>query len=194
MTLEKTDRRIRLTKQMIQQSLVSLMKEAPISRISVKELCQRAGINRSTFYAHYKDAYDLLSQIQREIVRALSEHISGSAFVEQSTVTTQALVQILSYAKDNAELFAVLLSEHGDFAFQRDIMRLAQEKTLQTLQHMQQLAPGVSEYLQYFVVNGALSVIRKWLAGGMRETVPEMAELCSTLLYKGLSGFIHAAD
>jgi hypothetical protein len=68
-------------------------------------------------------------------------------------------------------------------------MLLAQDKNIQTLRHMKHLESSISEYLQYFVVNGALSVIHKWLADGMKESVSEMAELCSTLLFKGLSGF-----
>ncbi|MDR0490595.1 MAG: TetR family transcriptional regulator C-terminal domain-containing protein, partial [Oscillospiraceae bacterium] len=143
----------------------------------------------STFYAHYKDVYDLLDQIQKEIIGELSAHISGGAFEEQNTATVKALEQILSFAKANAELFGVLLSENGDYVFQREIMQLAQVKTIQTLRRMQQLEPNISEYLQYFVVNGALGMIQKWLAGGMKEPVPEMAELCSMLLFEGLSGF-----
>ena len=185
----KTDYRVRLTKQIIRETLVPLMKEYPVSRISIKMLCERAGINRSTFYAHYTDVYDLLKQIQQEIIDELSSHISESAFAEQNNLTSQALEQIFSYAQANSELFEVLLSENGDFAFQREIMRLSQYKTIEALQYMKQLGQNVSEYLQYFVVNGALSVIQKWLANGMKESAAEMAEFCSTLLYKGLSGF-----
>ena len=185
----KNDLRVRLTKQIIRDSLVPLMKKYPVSRISIKMLCESAGINRSTFYAHYADVYDLLYQIQQEIISELSAHISGNAFAEQNKLTVEALEEILSYAKSNAELFEVLLSEHGDFAFQREIMLLTQQKTVEELQNMKHLDPGVSEYLQLFVVNGALNVIQKWLSNGMRESVSDMAELCSTLLYKGLSGF-----
>ena len=49
---KKIDYRVRLTKQIIRQNLVPLMKEYHISRISIKMLCERAEINRSTFYAH----------------------------------------------------------------------------------------------------------------------------------------------
>ncbi len=187
--MKNSDHRIRLTKQIIRESLVTLMKEHPIPRISVKMLCERAGIHRSTFYAHYADVYDLLAQIQREVIHEVSAHISNSAFSEHTKLTVQALEQILLYAKNNAALFEVLLGENGDLAFQREVMLLAQQKIVHDLQHMKHLEPNVSEYLQYFVVNGALSVIHRWLAGGAKESVAEMAEFCSTLLYKGLSGF-----
>ena len=186
---KKVDYRIRITKQTIRENLVPLMKEYHISRISIKMLCERAGINRSTFYAHYKDVYDLLDQIQKEIIEEVSAHISDNAFVEQNKATVMALEQILDFAKSNAGLFSVLLSENGDFVFQREIMRLAYQKTIYTLRNKEKIAPYVPDYIQYYVVNGALGMIQKWLADGMREPVAEMAELCALLLFKGLSGF-----
>ena len=47
----------------IRQAFTKLLREKPIQRIAVKELCQEAGVNRSTFYAHYQDIYDLLTKI-----------------------------------------------------------------------------------------------------------------------------------
>ncbi|MDR0292529.1 MAG: TetR/AcrR family transcriptional regulator [Oscillospiraceae bacterium] len=189
MEKRKTDHRVRLTKQIIRESLVPLMKKYPVSRISVKMLCENAGINRSTFYTHYAGVYDLLYQIQRECINELSVIISDDAFSEQTKRTVQALEQILSYAKANSELFEVLLSENGDFAFQREIMLLAQQKIIHEIQSMKNIDPGILEYLQFFIVNGVLSVVQKWLSTGMKEPVPEMAAFCSTLLYNGLSGF-----
>jgi AcrR family transcriptional regulator len=76
----ETNRRVRLTKQIIKESLIELMREYPISKISVKMLCEAADINRSTFYAHYTDTNDLLRHIQQEVISEVSEHVSQSAF------------------------------------------------------------------------------------------------------------------
>ena len=56
----KMDRKTRYTRMVLQDSLIELMKEKPISKITIKELCEKADINRTTFYAHYTDQYDLL--------------------------------------------------------------------------------------------------------------------------------------
>ncbi|MEZ4357733.1 MAG: TetR/AcrR family transcriptional regulator C-terminal domain-containing protein [Eubacteriales bacterium] len=189
MKTEKTDRRVKLTKQLIKESLVELMQEQPISRISVKMLCEAADINRSTFYAHYTDTYDLLRQIQCDVISEISEYISQSAFSEQSQLTVQAMSHILEYAKENSKLLKVLLSENGDFNFQKDIMLLAQQKTINELKTMENLDKRISEYLQLFTITGALSVMEKWLKDGMQESTQEMAQMCSTLLYNGLSGY-----
>ena len=51
----------------IRQALLTLLKEKPLQNITVRELCQAAGINRGTFYTHYRDIYDLMEQIEEEL-------------------------------------------------------------------------------------------------------------------------------
>lgn len=60
----KSDRRVRYTRMVLKQALLSLMLERPITRITVTEICERAEVNRATFYAHYADPYDLLARIE----------------------------------------------------------------------------------------------------------------------------------
>ena len=48
----KNDHRVTVTKKMITESFLELIKEKPLAAITVKELCEKAHINRATFYAH----------------------------------------------------------------------------------------------------------------------------------------------
>ena len=61
-----SDRRIRYTKQVIKDSLFALMQHTPVEKITVKELCAAADINRATFYAHYETMIALLEEIELE--------------------------------------------------------------------------------------------------------------------------------
>ena len=69
--MASSDRRIRYTKQTIRDSLFELMKETPVEKITVKELCAAADINRATFYAHYDTLTTLLEEIEVEKSREL---------------------------------------------------------------------------------------------------------------------------
>lgn len=53
------DHRIKITQMLIRKAFTELLAEKPLQSISIKELCDHAGIHRSTFYTHYKDIYDL---------------------------------------------------------------------------------------------------------------------------------------
>ena len=62
------DIRIRKTKQSIYNAFIDLRSKMPLEKITVKDLCSQAQINKSTFYVYYKDIYDLSDQIENEIV------------------------------------------------------------------------------------------------------------------------------
>ncbi|MEG1366357.1 MAG: TetR/AcrR family transcriptional regulator, partial [Oscillospiraceae bacterium] len=67
-----TDRRVRKTKAALRGALVKLMEKKSIQEISVKELCEKCDINRSTFYLHYTDVYNLLQMIEKEMLLELN--------------------------------------------------------------------------------------------------------------------------
>ncbi|ADY55521.1 transcriptional regulator, TetR family [Syntrophobotulus glycolicus DSM 8271] len=189
MKTEKTDRRVKYTRMLLKNSLMELMRERPISKISVKLLCETADINRSTFYAHYTDQYDLLKQLEQEVIAEVKKHIAKDAFAKPTAQTMQLMNQILDYIAQNADLFKILLSEYGDSTFHKEIMLLAQQKIITDIHNNLVLDSRTSEYLQYFAVTGALSIIQKWLQDGMREPTPKMSELIARLLYKGVLDF-----
>ena len=51
--------RIKYTKMFLKNAILELLKEKPLNKITIQELCDKAEVNRSTFYAHYLDIYDL---------------------------------------------------------------------------------------------------------------------------------------
>ena len=61
---EKIDRRVRRTKQQLRSALTTLLLEKDFSDITVREISERADVNRGTFYSHYRDAFDLLTSVE----------------------------------------------------------------------------------------------------------------------------------
>ncbi|MDF2891174.1 MAG: transcriptional regulator, TetR family, partial [Clostridia bacterium] len=141
MKIEKVDRRVKYTKMFLKESLVELMRKHPISKISVKMLCEAADINRSTFYAHYTDQYDLLKQLELEVIAELEKHITKEAFSKRTAQTVLSMNLILDYISENADIFKILLSENGNSTFQKEIMLLAQEKIISDILNN----PGIDE-------------------------------------------------
>ena len=68
------DIRIEKTKQSIINAFIEIRSRKEVERITVKELCEKARINKSTFYAHYKDIYDLSDQLETELVDSIMEN------------------------------------------------------------------------------------------------------------------------
>lgn len=76
------NRRILITKQLLCESFISLLKQKPIDKISVTELCQAANVNRGSFYAHYADVYDLLDQIESIVYERLCDAVRNCNYTK----------------------------------------------------------------------------------------------------------------
>ena len=64
----KTDARVIYTKRVLREALFDSLKTKSINHVRVKEICDKAGLNRATFYKHYRDCYDMIEQLQKELL------------------------------------------------------------------------------------------------------------------------------
>ena len=88
--MEKLDARKRYTQMILKQSFLKLLKEKPVNKITVKELCELSQINRATFYTHYSDCFALLESIEDELI---DEFEKSLRYVNSFDVT--ALIEAL---------------------------------------------------------------------------------------------------
>ena len=185
MEKKKIDQRVRLTQHLLKNALVQLMQEQHISKISIRAICEFAGINRSTFYVHYTDQYDLLKKVEQEVLDNLNKYLGKQDLSDERPISIQVLIKVLDYVKENVELFKALLSENCDFAFQKDLVELAQ---IISSQQNQLFDLRSQEYIKIFGFTGTISMLQKWLNDGANESPAQMAEFIIQIVYYGISG------
>ena len=190
MKSDKTDRRIKYTKMVLKQGLVNLLKIKPISKITVKEICEESDINRATFYTHYTDQFDLLKQIEKELVVDINNYLDNYSFNDNVSEAHQMLCQIFEYIIENNELCSVLLGDNGDQAFLMDIMLIVQRQCMLEWTTKRTIKKVDAEYIYSFITIGSIGLIQKWLRDGMKKSSNEMAEFLTKLVNQGLSGFL----
>ena len=123
------DVRVKLTKKMIFEAFLSILKNKPIAKITVKEICTAADINRTTFYKYYKDTYDLLEQIEDELIDNLQanlEHVDKSSLSDIFTI-------ILTDISEKRELYVTLFSESQGKVFRERLFSLCYEDNKKVL-------------------------------------------------------------
>jgi AcrR family transcriptional regulator len=178
----KPDRKTRYTRKVLADSLIELMKEKSFAKITTKELCERADINRTTFYAHYRDKYDLLQQIEEETL-AYFEDMLDRYDSRRSRREIQEMVEgMLNFIADNSSSLHILLSENGDLDFQKKVLRRFMQKDLVTKYFSERaVEEEMHEYWYAFIVNGAIGLIQHWLKNNMSIPIPEMAKILTGL-------------
>jgi AcrR family transcriptional regulator len=185
---DKTNRKVRYTKRVLKESLIKPMKQKPITRITITELCEEADINRATFYAHYTDQYDLLKQIEQELVDDINQYLEDYKFNEYGLESMQRMEQIFEYIRENSEVCSVLISDSGDKEFLKEVLLIVQQQCIAEWTS-KNVNKDVAEYLYAYATSGSIGIIQKWLQEGMTRSTREMAEIITKLTDQGLSAF-----
>lgn len=181
-----TDARVRYTKMVIKDRFAALLEKKPLNKITVKELCESAEINRATFYRYYRDPYDLMENLEREFLGELLDAIREPG----RRSFRETLVRILREIEKNGGLYRVLFSENGDPHFPNRIFDLCyQNSSVDVAETFQSLSPSQRKWLYYFTAMGCGGVLEQWMRGGMAEPAEEVAEFAAALLENGLGAF-----
>ncbi|MEY8291731.1 TetR/AcrR family transcriptional regulator [Carnobacteriaceae bacterium 52-44] len=178
---KKMDRRVKYTLNALKNAMIELLQESHISKISVVSLCQIADVNRSTFYTHFQDQYDLLQYITEEALSDIQSHLQDLNRGSDAHHSVQALNQILDYVKENADVFKALLSDNCDPDIQHKVMSMTE---IISPSDYKELDERTKNYHVLFQLNGCISILHKWLDDGTPETTEEMSTLILKLIGK----------
>lgn len=113
----KVDRRIVRTRQLLRGALLTLIRERGFDALTVQDIADRATLNRATFYLHYADKYDLLTQIVRETldeVAALRPPLNPQNPDQADPERLQQFfIGLFTHVMANAEFYRVMISPGG---------------------------------------------------------------------------------
>jgi AcrR family transcriptional regulator len=193
------DRRAIRTKKMIRNALSALIEEKGFGNISITDITTRADINRGTFYLHYIDKFDLLEQIENELLQELQQHIKNTRLTDKVTIEFTDNVESVSkpipymkkvfeYVKENSVLIKAILGPNGDPKFQNKIKELIhtnifEKNLIKAFNKENMLVP--EEYFISYLLSAHIGVLQKWLESGMEKTPEEMALILAKMSFLG---------
>lgn len=180
------DARVRYTKMIIQVNFISKKKKKPLNKITVKEICTLAEINRATFYKYYADAYDLMEKIEDEMLLELQETMQTSIHDGVS----KTLTRILEKMKEDYSVYAALFSNNGDTNFPMKIFRMCYGKFEG---YIHKKYPNLSEaqraWIYVYTAQGSSGILNCWISDGLKETPADVAKFIEQLISNTLNNF-----
>ncbi|MDO4296479.1 MAG: TetR/AcrR family transcriptional regulator [bacterium] len=185
---EKTlDRRVRKTRALYRSCLAKLLKEKKIQEISVREISELADLNRGTFYLHYRDVFDLLDQIETELLDDLNETLLKYSPEELKEKPSLVFQEVYTLVLENQDILEILMGDNGDLKFITRLKEIVKKKCLDDWMTLFSCKSAqYSEAYYYYMISGCIGLAEYWMQTGMKESPAELAELSEKILLDGI--------
>jgi AcrR family transcriptional regulator len=183
---QKADRRSQRTYRLVSSALAELLSEKPYEEILVQDILDRAGIGRTTFYAHYFDKEDVLESMTEQILSMFMDQIANST-TSQRVVPSLELFEHI-YQSPNQHFRALMRGRAGEplwEAIQTALSRTI-EPTLSTL-YAERNSPSVPvTVVSQYLAGAFLTLLKWWVAAGMPYPPEQMESIFQQLALPGV--------
>lgn len=143
-----------VTKRALAASLKALMNEMSFSKITVSDICNRCGMNRKSFYYHFKDKYDLVNWVyDTEFIAVVEQKSDMSAW--------QFFVEMCRYLDSERRFYCHALKITGQNSFSEHFVELMQPVITERLREI--FGANVSKYYAQFFSDAFTVAIKRWL-------------------------------
>lgn len=187
------DRRITRSKRALRGALIALIEERGLDAITVNDLCERADLNRGTFYNHFHDKENLLTALENEVlaeVALLQARMQSVTLGDMLTFRVAGrpvpvLVDLFEYLRGESDFLRAVLGSGGDVRFGPRLREAVCENLVQNILHEKYRTnptPFVCYYVAFYA-SAYLGIIARWVENGCPETPEEMARIAMRLLF-----------
>ena len=187
------DPRIARSRAALREAFIALVEERGIDGFSVGDLCTSAGLNRGTFYNHFRDKESLLASFEDEVIEGLGGVLAKFQNVKLREIAACSLahrplpmlVELYDYLREEGPFLHAMLGPGGDARFGMRLREAVCGRFVKSLLH-ERYQNDPSAFTRYYIsfYSGAyLGVISEWIDSGMTETSEEMALISMRLLF-----------
>ena len=187
------DRRITRSKSALRQALIALLEERGFDSITVNDLCDRADLNRGTFYNHFRDKENLLAVLEDEVmadIAALQERMQRISLADMLAYRVAGtplplLVDLFDYLREQSDFLHAVLGPGGDARFAPRLREAVCENLVQNILH-EKYRTNPTAFVDYYVAfyaSAYLGIITRWIERGTLETSEDMARIAMRLFF-----------
>lgn len=179
------------TRAAIRETFIASVRESGFGKVTVRQIVEKAGINRGTFYLHFSDKYDLMEQIQNELLDGFRQVLIvaidfGETYrhhLEKKPYPQFAA--IFAYFASHAELFELLSGKKGEAGFPAKLKKTVIRSFHRKLDNSRifERHPSVPpDYFTAYTASLLLGITEAWLERGQNESAEELALIYNELM------------
>ena len=186
----KEDRRVKRTKTAIKHSLLSLLSTKSIDKITIKELADMANCDRKTIYNYYDSVYEILDDIELELVARVEESIEliDAAKHLENNEPTEMFEELAKIIIANSELMTYMVKLGKKSRLNDKIINLIKGKIVNLLRA--NITTDVNyEELATFITAGYISVFEDWLTNNKTDDLIQITKRLGIVMISGLKKY-----
>ena len=175
------------------KALLSLLEKKPFEYITISEICQKAEINRSTFYLHYENTSDLLKETTTYVLdnftsyfpvdaESMTAKFANCELEELKFVNEKYLHPYLLFIKENQRVFEAILSQPTAFESKRIFQRLF-DNIFRPILDRFNYPKDEQNFVMLFYLNGITAIITEWLKEGCQKSIEDIAAIIYYCVY-----------
>ena len=184
---KKDDLRVIKTRKLIYQTLLELMKEKTFEEIKVSDICSKAMINRSTFYAHYEDKYELLvdflSNLKEEFAHELNESCKENLSIREYYIRLISL--FLDHIDSKRDVYTAIMVNNRSSIMMDILLSVVNDDILNRFKKTDINLKVPTEVISKFYLGGVINIGMEWLSNSSKytkEIVDELLEIAKNNL------------
>ncbi len=187
---KKTDRRVIKTKRAIRNAFAELLAQKEIDEITVKDIADTADINRKTFYHYYRGVYQVVDEIENEVVNAFDEAIRDFDFKRDMEHPRALFEKLTAIVSRDLEFYGHLLSMNRNWRLVTKIALRLKTRITQSLAGKTGLDDDTLEIVASYSLSGMFAVYQSWFTSGRRQSMEELSEVIGRIWFSGMSGMM----
>ena len=169
------------------EALITLLEKKDFEYITIKEICDTAGVNRSTFYLHYENTFDLLQETTRYILdkhfayfssdtKEISEHFANCELKNLLFITAEYLTPYLTFIKDNQRIFKVSIKQFNSLRMDKVYGKMFEHIFNPILERFH-IPQKERSYIMKFYLTGIYSVVIEWVDNNCSEDIKTVVRI-----------------
>ena len=176
----KNNRLNRETDEKIIRAVYAMMtrEHRPIGKITVREICERTGIHRSTFYAHYRDVFDLVEKVEKSMSRQLTETFFRK--LDEKAPARDCFAEIFAFIREHRDFYLYYLTESRQYGVLQLAWETVRDRAAAVSVGPEKFGAQTTEEMEYhgvFFLVGMTAVVRMWLQKGCPEEPEALYDL-----------------
>ena len=185
------DRRVIKTKKAIKSAFAQLLAEKDINDITVSDIADRADINRKTFYNYYAGVYEVVDEIENEIVSRFDAKLTEIELTANAGRPYMLFEKLTAIINTNTDIFGYLLSMNPNVSLSTKLVEMLKAKTKAILQKYLDIEERRLDLLLEFMVTGMVAVYRQWFNSDRRTPVETINADINLIVFEGLKGYLN---